>query len=58
MWHFAVGLYLVYFDGGVLQLAAVYGFTQGGAVLLLGGLVGNWVDQNKRLKGKCKMFIE
>ena len=50
MWHFAVGLYLVYLDNKSLRLAAIYGFSSGGAVLLFGGLIGDWVDRNRRLK--------
>ena len=51
MWQFAVGLYLVYLNDGQLRLAAVFGFTCSGLILLLGGLIGNWVDRNSRLKG-------
>ncbi len=51
MWSFSVGLYLVYFEDGSLILAAVYGFTSCGSILLLGGLLGNWVDNNPRLRG-------
>lgn len=51
MWQFAVGLYLVKINDGLLLLAAIYGFTCGGLVLLFGGMIGNWVDQNGRLKG-------
>ena len=57
MWHFAVGLYLVHFDGGVLLLAAIYGFTCGGTVMLLGGLIGQWVDRNPRLKGNSLCLV-
>jgi len=52
MWQFAAGLYLVHLAGGELRLAAVFGFTAGGAVMLLGGIIGNWVDINPRLQGK------
>ena len=52
MWQFAVGLYLVYFEGGVLLLAAALNFSSSSAILLLGGLIGNWVDHNPRLRGK------
>jgi len=51
MWHFAVGLYLVRLAGGQLQLAAIFGFTCGGLILLLGSLIGDWVDRNPRLRG-------
>ena len=53
MWRFAVGLYLVKLSGGELRLAAIYGFCGGGCVLLFGGLIGDWVDRNRRLKGSC-----
>jgi len=51
MWQFAVGLFLVHLSDGQLFLAAVFGFTCGGLILLLGGLIGDWVDRNGRLKG-------
>ena len=51
MWRFAVGLYLVYLSGGELRLAAIFGFSAGGAIILFGGMIGNWVDNNSRLKG-------
>jgi solute carrier family 40 (iron-regulated transporter), member 1 len=54
MWQFAVGVYFVRLstDDRKLLLAAVYGFTGGGLVLLFGGVIGDWVDRNKRLKGQ------
>ena len=52
MWQFAAGLYLVSLADGVLRLAAILGFTGGGLILLLGGVIGNWVDENPRLKGR------
>lgn len=51
MWQFAVGLYLVKINNDMLLLAAIYGFTGGGMVLVFGGLIGDWVDRNGRLKG-------
>jgi len=51
MWQFAVGMYLVYMCDGELRLAAIFGFTGGGFILLLGGLIGDWVDRNPRLRG-------
>ena len=51
MWYLAVGLYLVKLDDGGLRLAAIFGFTCGGFILLLGSLIGDWVDRNPRLKG-------
>ena len=52
MWQFAAGLYLVHLAGGELRLAAIFGFTAGGAIMLFGGIIGHWVDMNSRLKGK------
>ena len=61
MWHFAVGLYLVKLSGGQLRLAAIHGFCSGGFSLLLGGLIGAWVDKNQRMKGQsvdtCNFLI-
>ena len=57
MWHFAVALYLVSLADGILRLAAVLGFAGGGCILLLGSLIGNWVDKNSRLKGEHAMFL-
>ena len=51
MWNFAFGLFLVYLDNKSLRLAAIYGLSIGGSALLLGSLIGYWVDRNKRLKG-------
>ena len=65
MWLFAVGLYLVHLANKELRLAAIFGFTCGSLILLLGGLIGDWVDRNGRLKGmfvvsvsSCKPFVE
>ena len=51
MWQFAVGLYLVHLSNGQLLLAAIFGFTCGGLILLLGSLIGDWVDRNGRMRG-------
>jgi len=51
MWQFAVGLYLVRLNDGQLRLAAVFGLTCSGLILLLGGLIGSWVDRSSRLTG-------
>jgi len=57
MWQYAVGLYLVHMGGGQLRLAAVLGFTCGGFVMLLGSLIGDWVDRNRRLTGMFHVTI-
>lgn len=51
MWNFAVALFLVKLYGNSLLLTAVYGLVVAGSVLLLGAIIGNWVDRNPRLKG-------
>ena len=51
MWQFAVGLFLVDITPDSLRLTAIYGFTSGGAVLLFGAIVGDWIDKNPRLRG-------
>ncbi|KAJ8253090.1 hypothetical protein GJAV_G00208990 [Gymnothorax javanicus] len=50
MWHFAVALFLVELYGNSLLLTAVYGLVMAGSVLLLGAIIGDWVDKNPRLK--------
>ncbi|XP_029790124.1 solute carrier family 40 member 1 [Suricata suricatta] len=50
MWHFAVSLFLVELYGNSLLLTAVYGLVVAGSVLVLGAIIGDWVDKNSRLK--------
>jgi len=59
MWQFAVGLYLVHIDGNQLRLAAIFGFAGGSCVLLFGGVIGDYVDRNQRLKVvRVSLFIQ
>lgn len=51
MWNFAVAVFLVELYGNSLLLTAVYGLVVAGSVLLLGAIIGDWVDRNPRLKG-------
>ena len=51
MWSFGVGLFMMIISPDSLRLTAVYGLSIGGAVLLLGALVGDWIDRTPRLKG-------
>ncbi|XP_032335793.1 solute carrier family 40 member 1 isoform X1 [Camelus ferus] len=50
MWHFAVSVFLVELYGNSLLLTAVYGLVVAGSVLILGAIIGDWVDKNARLK--------
>lgn len=52
MWNFAVAIFLVELYGNSLLLTAVYGLVVAGSVLLLGAIIGDWVDKNPRLKGR------
>lgn len=52
MWNFAVAVFLVDLYGKSLLLTAVYGLVMASSVLLLGAIIGDWVDKNPRLKGK------
>lgn len=52
MWNFAVAIFLVELYGNSLLLTAVYGLVVAGSVLLLGAIIGDWVDRNPRLKGR------
>lgn len=53
MWNFAVAVFLVELYGNSLLLTAVYGLVVAGSVLLLGAIIGDWVDRNPRLKGEA-----
>lgn len=57
MWNFAVAVFLVELYGNSLLLSAVYGLVVAGSVLLLGAIIGDWVDRNPRLKGKAKQTV-
>ncbi|XP_052802282.1 solute carrier family 40 member 1-like isoform X2 [Mya arenaria] len=50
MWAFGVGLFMVIISPDDLRVTAIYGLSMGGAVLLFGALVGDWVDKTPRLK--------
>ncbi|XP_066301941.1 solute carrier family 40 member 1-like [Branchiostoma lanceolatum] len=49
MWSFAVSLFLIDLSPGSLRLTAVYGFSKSCAVLLLGAIIGDWIDRTARL---------
>ncbi|XP_067649629.1 ferroportin-like [Haliotis asinina] len=50
MWAFGVGLFLIKISPESLQLTASYGLASGLSVLLMGALIGDWVDNTPRLK--------
>ncbi|KAI9513731.1 hypothetical protein NQZ68_040014 [Dissostichus eleginoides] len=50
MWHFAISVFLIELYGRNLLLTAVFGLVVAGSVLLLGALIGDWVDRNPRNK--------
>ncbi|XP_060081691.1 solute carrier family 40 member 1-like [Ylistrum balloti] len=59
MWSFGVGIFLVQLEPISLRLVAVYGFANGGAILLLGAIVGDWVDRTARLSAaKWTLMIQ
>lgn len=51
MWHFAISVFLIELYGHNLLLTAIFGLVVAGSVLLLGALIGDWVDRNPRNKG-------
>ncbi|XP_059356425.1 solute carrier family 40 member 1-like [Carassius carassius] len=57
MWNFAVAVFLVELYGNSLLLTAVYGLVVAGSVLLLGAIIGDWVDKNPRLKVAQKSLV-
>ena len=52
MWSFGVGLFMMIISPESLRVTAVYGLCNNVAILLLGAVVGDWVDKTPRLKGK------
>ena len=52
MWTFAVALFLVELEDNSLRLTATFGFALSISVLVLGAMVGKWVDKTPRLKGR------
>ncbi|XP_061633505.1 solute carrier family 40 member 1 isoform X2 [Phyllopteryx taeniolatus] len=59
MWHFAISVFLVELYGRNLLLTAVFGLVVAGSVLLLGALIGDWVDRNPRNKvAHASLFIQ
>lgn len=44
-----MGLFMVIISPDSLRLTAIYGFASGSAVLLLGAVVGDWIDRTPRL---------
>ena len=52
MWWFGIGLFLIEVTPNSLQLTATYGFTNGGALLLLSAVVGDIIDRTARLSGR------
>jgi iron-regulated transporter 1 len=51
MWWFGIGVFIIEVTPGSLQLTALYGFSNGGALLLLSTLIGDIIDKTARLKG-------
>ncbi|MEQ2182825.1 hypothetical protein GOODEAATRI_026243 [Goodea atripinnis] len=59
MWHFAISVFLIELYGHNLLLTAVFGLVLAGSVLLLGALIGDWVDRNPRNKvAHASLFIQ
>ncbi|XP_053497694.1 solute carrier family 40 member 1 [Ictalurus furcatus] len=59
MWHFAISVFLIELYGHNLLLTAIFGLVLAGSVLLLGALIGDWVDRNPRNKvAHASLFIQ
>jgi len=51
MWQFAITLFLLQLYPGSLLLVGVYGLVMQLAVVVFGTIVGDWVDNNPRMRG-------
>ncbi|KAJ8004760.1 hypothetical protein DPEC_G00139630 [Dallia pectoralis] len=59
MWHFAISVFLIELYGRNLLLTAIFGLVVAGSVLLLGALIGDWVDRNPRNKvAHASLFVQ
>ncbi|XP_058504154.1 solute carrier family 40 member 1 [Solea solea] len=59
MWHFAISVFLIELYGRSLLLTAVFGLVVAGSVLLLGAVLGDWVDRNPRNKvAHASLFVQ
>ncbi|KAA0703062.1 Solute carrier family 40 member 1 [Triplophysa tibetana] len=59
MWHFAISVFLIELYGHNLLLTGIFGLVVAGSVLLLGALIGDWVDRNPRNKvAHLSLFIQ
>nr|XP_055065635.1 solute carrier family 40 member 1 [Misgurnus anguillicaudatus] len=59
MWHFAISVFLIELYGRNLLLTGIFGLVVAGSVLLLGALIGDWVDRNPRNKvAHASLFIQ
>ncbi|XP_074841595.1 ferroportin-like [Carettochelys insculpta] len=59
MWHFAMSVFLIELYGHNLLLTAVFGLVVAGSVLLLGALIGDWIDRKPRNKvAHASVFIQ
>uniref|UniRef100_A0A673NFB4 Solute carrier family 40 member n=1 Tax=Sinocyclocheilus rhinocerous TaxID=307959 RepID=A0A673NFB4_9TELE len=59
MWHFAISVFLIELYGHNLLLTGIFGLVVAGSVLLLGALIGDWVDRNPRNKvAHASLFIQ
>ncbi|KAH9513331.1 hypothetical protein Btru_034644 [Bulinus truncatus] len=50
MWSFAMALFLASIPTDSMRISATYGLSRGAAVLLLGAVIGDWVDRTARLR--------
>ena len=52
MWAFAVTLFLLRLFPESLLLVGIYGLIMQLAVVIFGTIVGDWVDNNPRIRGE------
>ena len=57
MWQFTITLFLLQLYPGSLLLVGVHGLVMQLAVVVFGTIVGDWVDNNPRMKGGCCVLL-
>jgi putative Mn2+ efflux pump MntP len=56
IWAFAVGIFMYKLAPENLRVVAIYGFVISISVIIFGAMIGNWIDENKRLFA-AKVFL-
>jgi len=57
MWLFAIPIFLMELSPGSLRLTATYGLVVAASIIVLGEIIGRWIDKTQRLKASRSSLI-